>query len=837
MSMDLFSLGAAAPRTTRGVPFPQETVTPNSQQVRAESVAADAVIPTEGLDVAMTTVTSGAGVPIVFCREVGGLGGCWVSPPCVQYGFVVDSVDNVDISYTVVVGQGEYPTIPLADVYYGATPFGDLVDDDLLQVYQELPYNVITQTIIDPSATITPPSENGNGGTFQDVTLLGCYARLAAPAVFDRQIHVFMRNGVEVDRYVEGTVGSSNNFADLVRYLLASSGEVQDGLIDDESLETAAQFLDASGFRFSGVLSGTAGLGEYIERTAPLFLCVATRNQGKVGILPALPLANDFTISTDFISPSITYTMEDIVQGTFRIQYVPAVERKPFQAVMAWRDPLLPGKTTQTTVSYSGRAVSGPYEQYDLTAFCASEEQAIKVGRYILAQRLYVGHSITFQLLPNATAPAIGDLIRVVRDVMPNGAPDRREAFIYRVTRLAFSVEGMISVTALHHPRDASGVSQIAQEIVAVTELTAQVPEDWAALPPFDGAVPPAVVGSSDVIAATGGEVFFTNDGLYKLHIFRISGWGTSVSYGSQPPAAVGYLIDRPSYRPGLEQYIAFPSDGAGGFVFPVLGNSILTGVNTDVDTVAAQYIAEASAFGNPSFHFRILSAPAGATFEYLVVGGGGLAVSPGNVGFTPAGGGAVVEGTAAAVPGFYYCKAGPSGFAWRTLISGAIEYRGYTAQSYSTSSILFSADSYTSGHSVVASALGGANSFTGTYPSFSADGQSGAGFASGADIGSTAGGGGGAGGAGAAAVSSSVGGAGGAGVTSSILGFPVTFGRGGGGGVGDTSVPSPTAGATGLSPGCGGGGVNGNQISEGTLDIAGIRGRHGLIVIRYRID
>jgi hypothetical protein len=172
MTMDLFSLGAAAPRTTRGVPYPQETVTPNSQQVRAETAAADAVIPTDGLDVAMATVTSGAGVPIVFCREVSGVGGCWVSPSCVQYGLNVDASDNVEIGYTVVVGQGEYPAIPEADVYYGSTLFNTLTDYSLSQAYQALPFNVTTQTIIDPAATIEPPAENGSGGTFENVTLL-----------------------------------------------------------------------------------------------------------------------------------------------------------------------------------------------------------------------------------------------------------------------------------------------------------------------------------------------------------------------------------------------------------------------------------------------------------------------------------------------------------------------------------------------------------------------------------------------------------------------------------------------------------------------------------------
>jgi hypothetical protein len=846
MTMDLFSLGAAAPRTTRGVPYPQETVTPNSQQVRAETAAADAVIPTDGLDVAMATVTSGAGVPIVFCREVSGVGGCWVSPSCVQYGLNVDASDNVEIGYTVVVGQGEYPAIPEADVYYGSTLFNTLTDYSLSQAYQALPFNVTTQTIIDPAATIEPPAENGSGGTFENVTLLGGYAALTAPAAWDRQIHIFMRNGVEVDRYVDGTAGSSDNFADLVRYLLESSGEVQDGLIDHDSLELTSQFLSASGIRFSGVLAGTSGLGEYIDRTAPLFMCVGTRDQGKVGILPSLPLADDYTISTAFISPSLTYTMADIVQGTFNVQYVPATERKPFQAVMAWRDPLIPGKTTQTTVSYAGRAVSGPYEQYDLTGFCASEEQAIKVGRFILAQRLYVGHSISFQLLPSATAPAIGDLIRVVRDIMPNGAADRRESFVYRVTRLAFSVDGAVMATAVHHPRDDQGVSQIAQEILATASLEAQTPEDWSGLPPYDGAVPAAVaVGSGDYIAATGGAVFYQGD--YKYHIFtntltiHSSIFPTLTAEPSDP--YLSYIID------GATRYKLLVNSGV--FAFTGTSNNILTAVSREyADITAASKIADTDPLigsndqtqGNWN-RFRVFSSPAGGTMDVLAVGGGGMALSPGFAAYGPAGGGEVVSQTIAATPGYYVAWPGQNGWSYWGDWTGFKSYRGQTDSTYSDSYLSYDPFTYTganvfplaSATNLLLHARGGSSSFSGTYPTFTVSGASGNGNARGTAIGSTVGGGGGAGGAGGNAISSSVGGDGGAGVISHIFGTPIEFGGGGGGGVGNTSVPSPTAGATLITPGSGGGGINGNAAPAGTVTSAGYCGRDGIVVIKYR--
>lgn len=845
--MDLFALGSAAPSTTRWVPQPQESVVPNSQQVRAETAAADAVIPVEGLDVAMNTVTPGAGVPIVFCREVSGIGGCWVSPPCVQYGFVVDASDNVDINYTLVLGQGEYPAIPDADVYYGSVLFNTLTDYDLLKVYQELPYNVITQTVVDGSSSLVGdiPAENGTGGTFEDVTLLGCYGRLTAPATWDRQIHVFMRDGLQVTRYVDSVTGSSNNFADLAKYLLTATGELSTSLIDDESLDLTAQFLEAEEIRFSGVLTGSASLQEYLSRTAPLLLTIYTVNQGRHGLIPALPVEDDYTISTGFVEAAYSYTAADLVVGSLQIQYVPATDRKPFQAIMAWRDPLIPGRTAQTTVNYANRAVSGPFEQYDLTGFCVTEDQAIRVGRYILAQRLYVGHSIQFQLLPSVAAPSVGELFQLRRDIMPNGMTSRRETFFYRVTAVSIAPDGAVSVTAVHFPRTSSGTSQVAQEIVPIATLDAQTPEDWDFLPPYDGAVPPAVMGNVDFISATGGEVYYSGD--YKIHIFH-RGFKIG-SYLTVPPAEINYLEDRPVSRPGLVRYVSFPSDGDGGYLFRTIGSSILTGTTADVDTVANNLIAAADIHQDPSAFFVIRSVPEGATFDYLVVGGGGMAITAGGAGYVSAGGGEVTSGTIAARPGYYYCHVGLAGFAWRSVISNVVQYRGLTEQEYSRSFIYYlnrpfqgginladlwytpAADPDTAGQ-VLTLAQGGANA----VDSLGArDGVSGTLFGVGANNSTTYGGGGGAGGAGYAAPSSVVGGDGGDGITSSILGFPITFGMGGGGGVGNTSVTSPVAGASSVTPGCGGGGVNGNQVPEGTYDTPGIMGRNGLVVIRYR--
>ncbi len=804
-------------RSTRGLPYPQADTPPNTQQVRAETAAADAVVPLDGLDVQMSTVTLGAGVPVVFCREVDGVGGCWVSPQCVQFGFQTTTANqDVEINYTLGVGQGEYPAIPEADIYYGGELFNTLTDYSIEQTYESLPSNVLTTNdLINGTRTDRFPAATGSGGSMKDLTLLGCYALLEAPATWDRQIHVYMRNGVEVTRYVDSATGSSNNFADLVKFLLTASGELQPALVDDDALEATALFLDAEGFRFSGILSAVSDLDDYLNRTAPLFLCIPTYSNGKRGLIPALPLNGSDLLSTDPVVPDHDYDMADLVTGSLQISYVSATERKPFRAVMAWRDPAAPGRVRTTEVGYNGFATSGPFERYDVSAFCTSENQAIRTGRYILAQRFYVGHTLQMQLLPETTPPAVGQTFRLTREVMANGVPARRERFVYMATAVSLAPNGVVIVTATHPPRDRNGISQVAQEITTEQFIAAQTPEDWASLPPFDGAVGDAVVGGNYIVAR-GGTV--TYDGDFKVHTFA---------------------PELPIWGP-LGQY---PFTAAG------IANLIARFTSTDkclTDTL------------------QIVSVPPGATLDYLIVGGGGCAVNPRSWGYDSAyegavirgaiarggGGGEVVSGTLTPVKGIYPVAVGANGYPviqyTNTLYGGSTQIR-------------YGLTFYTAGASTLfgLSAAGGENSHTGTGDSYLWDtdggnaGGSGNGNAAGANflnrttiadpIGQNGpggfGGGGGAGGVGEAG-SSSGGGDGGDGVISSITGTAVEYGAGGGGmAIANFSTGAiPGYGLSRATPGSGGGAIASPTYNNaGNNTTPGFMGRCGIVVVRYR--
>ncbi len=80
----------------------------------------------------------------------------------------------------------------------------------------------------------------GSIGTYTGLSTLSFTVTI--PNGFDqwnRQVHAFVRNGIEVPRLIEGTTGSSNNFADLVQWALINCAKLPTAVIDTTALIVA----------------------------------------------------------------------------------------------------------------------------------------------------------------------------------------------------------------------------------------------------------------------------------------------------------------------------------------------------------------------------------------------------------------------------------------------------------------------------------------------------------------------------------------------------------------------------------------------------------------------
>ena len=82
-------------------------------------------------------------------------------------------------------------------------------------------------------------------------------------------------------------------------------------------------------------------------------------------------------LSRDTTVPELVITSDDIVQGSYSRSYISAKDRQPVCLIMVYRDQpeQSVGQTVTVEVRYPGTALSGPFEQHDLTEHCCRQNR------------------------------------------------------------------------------------------------------------------------------------------------------------------------------------------------------------------------------------------------------------------------------------------------------------------------------------------------------------------------------------------------------------------------------------------------------------------------------
>ena len=309
----------------------------------------------------------------------------------------------------------------------------------------------------------------GSGGSFQGLSTLTVTGSTASDQDSHFwQVHVYVRQGVIVSKLLGGT-GSSNLFPDLMLYLLRAGSRVPDALINIDELKTAAIFCAANGLLFNGLVNTSSNLRDYLSQVAPLMLCRFLVNEGKYSLRPLLPTAGG-SISSAAVTPVMTFDESTLLPGALTVTYSTLADRKPFCALMLWRQQTAskPGVAQTTEVRYSGSAVDGPYETYDMSEFCTSEAHAIKAGRYILAKRRYCLFSVEFSVTLSSGAALLspGDIVRVSLNSLPSIGSAAAYGNLFEITSITEGLNGAVQIEADHFPVDGSGSSLYALTVL-----------------------------------------------------------------------------------------------------------------------------------------------------------------------------------------------------------------------------------------------------------------------------------------------------------------------------------------------------------------------------------
>lgn len=299
--------------------------------------------------------------------------------------------------------------------------------------------------------------KNAEVPTFEDLTLAGLSLKAGRQFTALDQLRVWLGNGIQVERLhksvqqdpvdtevaldVYGTTekrGPSSLFSDLVFYLLTDqvggAGALlgmtrKDApLVDKNELIKTASFLHKQKLFFNGAITDRTNLRQFIADLAPYFLCNFIVSDGKFSLKPALPVLQESgEVNTGPVAIEQIFTEGNILEDTFKVEYLGAEERRPFQAVVRYRQEKknkLPEEKTITIKALGSEYNRSnvdilPLEQFDLTQFCTSEHHALLVAKYFLSLRQLITHTISFSTTLEGLNIQAGSFIKVVTQASP----------------------------------------------------------------------------------------------------------------------------------------------------------------------------------------------------------------------------------------------------------------------------------------------------------------------------------------------------------------------------------------------------------------------------------
>lgn len=347
----------------------------------------------------------------------------------------------------------------------------------------------------------TFPSSYDRTTSYTNVTLLAVEGNLydleqeySSPAEL-KQLHMYIPDGIYVNkwRYVNNSLSntggytisydSSNLFVDLIQFWFEQGGKFVNSNFQwfrVYDIGRCSLFFNHYNIRCNIYLTTSANFISWAQTVAPMFLCTFYSYSGGYGLKPLLPLADDGQIRSGALVVSIAFTDQDlnadsltgsIIAGTYRKTYASAYDSLPSQVVVTWRgqDSLNLETQRTTTVRYSDYPADAPEEAYDLSQFCTNADHAAIFAKYILANRRYSQHKISFQTGRNVTNADLEplDVITVSLTRVTSEGDSRTETETYLVDSLEYDTAGLVTVTASQFPVNNAGASIISNSILS----------------------------------------------------------------------------------------------------------------------------------------------------------------------------------------------------------------------------------------------------------------------------------------------------------------------------------------------------------------------------------
>ena len=199
-------------------------------------------------------------------------------------------------------------------------------------------------------------------------------------------------------------------YALLTDAKLGAGATIGADAVDRDSMVIAANFCEANGFYWDGVMPAKVNLREWIFEMAGYCLLDFTIIGGRFGLIPSVPYDSKFKVAN--FGPAARVPIKALfTDGNIRaleVSFLDPEERQLFTAAMKYRIERKADATAEEFVrsfrfnNSEGGRDNDPIERFDMSAFCTSQYHASAFARNALKLRQLVDHGIKFETTPQA---------------------------------------------------------------------------------------------------------------------------------------------------------------------------------------------------------------------------------------------------------------------------------------------------------------------------------------------------------------------------------------------------------------------------------------------------
>ena len=218
---------------------------------------------------------------------------------------------------------------------------------------------------------------------------------------------------------------------------------------------------------FNGIISKAVNIIDFITKISPYYFLSFLSVGGKYQFAPILPINGSNQIDTTALTPTMTFTEANIIQGSFSKSYLSVEERRDFVANSIYTEcvPTAVARRKTVSVRFTSSALDSPTEQFDMSDFCADVNHAILYAKYELARRKHSTHNISFSTSLLTTALIPTNIIKLQLQRKNSVGDDRTETNFYQVATITYDNDGVSNIEASHFPLNGSNVAEISNEI------------------------------------------------------------------------------------------------------------------------------------------------------------------------------------------------------------------------------------------------------------------------------------------------------------------------------------------------------------------------------------